>query len=116
MPSRRSERVSGLLLETIAEILLHEVKDPRVSAVTITGAVVSPDLREAKIFFITRQEEDQDAATAGLRSAAGYIKRQIASRLRLRHTPALHFLYDTTFDRANRLESLLRQAVRREQE
>ncbi len=116
MASRRSERVSGLLREAIAEILLYEVKDPRVSVVTVTDAVVSADLRAAKIFFTTRQAAAQEAALAGLRSATGYIKRQIASRLRLRHTPDLHFLYDTTLEQAHRLDSLLRQAGRREQE
>ncbi|MEW6296228.1 MAG: 30S ribosome-binding factor RbfA [Thermodesulfobacteriota bacterium] len=110
MASRRSERVSGLLREAVAEIVLYEVKDPRVGAVTITDAAVSPDFREAKIFFTTRRAAEQAAALAGLRSATGYIKRQIAARLRLRHTPDLQFLYDTTLERADRLENLLRQA------
>jgi len=109
MPSRRPERVSGLLLEAAAEIVLYEVKDPRVSGVTLTGAAVSPDLKVAKVFFTTLRAGAQDEALAGLRSATGYIKRQLATRLRLRHTPDLHFLYDTTLEKANRLESLLRQ-------
>lgn len=109
MPSRRPERVSGLLREAVAEILLHEVKDPRVSVVTVTGAAVSSDLREAKIFFTTRHEEEQAAALVGLRSATGYIKRQVASRLHLRHIPTFNFVYDTTLDRAHRLDDLLRQ-------
>lgn len=109
MPSRRVERLSGLLRETVAEILLHEVKDPRVRVVTVMDAVVSPDLREAKIFFTTRQATEHAAALAGLRSATGYIKRQVASRLHLRYTPDLQFLYDPTLERAHRLEQLLRQ-------
>lgn len=109
MPSRRPARVSGLLLEVVAEALLREVKDPRVNGVTLTGVVVSPDLKVAKVFFTTRNAEEQAVALTGLRSATGYIKRQIASHLRLRHTPDLRFLYDTTLEKANRLESLLRQ-------
>src|SRR6266568_5144610 len=89
--------------------VLREVKDPRVNGVTLTGASLSSDLKVAKVFFTTRQAEAQDTARAGLRSATGYIKRQIAGRLRLRHTPDLHFLYDTTLERANHLEGLLRQ-------
>ncbi|TMA57810.1 MAG: 30S ribosome-binding factor RbfA [Deltaproteobacteria bacterium] len=114
MPSRRPERVSGLLLEVVADALLREVKDPRVNGVTLTGASLSPDLKVAKVFFTTRQAEAQDAARAGLRSATGYIKRQIAGRLRLRHTPDLHFLYDTTLESATRLEGLLRQVEEKE--
>lgn len=110
MPSRRPERVRGALLEVIAEVLLREVKDPRVSRVTLTGVSISPDLKAAKVFFTTRASGEQAAALAGLQSATGYIKRQVASRLQLRHTPDLQFLYDTTLDKATRLENLLRQA------
>jgi ribosome-binding factor A len=116
MPSRRPERVSGVLLEAVAEALMREVKDPRVSGVTLTGAVLSPDLKVAKVFFTTRHSQEQAQARAGLQSATGYIKRQIASRVRLRYTPDLHFIYDTTLERADRLESLLRQAKEKEQE
>jgi ribosome-binding factor A len=115
MPSRRRERVSGLLLQTLAEILLREVKDPRVAGVTLTDATISPDLKIAKVFFTTFREEDRSATLAGLQSAAGYMKHQLASRMRLRHTPELHFLYDTTLEQAHRLEHLLRQVNEKEQ-
>ena len=109
MSSRRPERVRGLLQETVAEILRREVKDPRVEGITLTGVDITPDLKLAKIYFSTLQPEHHEAALAGLTSAAGYIKRQIAIRLQLRHTPELRFLYDTTLEKANRLESLLRR-------
>jgi len=114
MPSRRPERVRGLLLEAVAEVLLREVKDPRVSGVTLTGVTISLDLKLAKIFFTTLRAEEQTPALAGLQSATAYIKRQVAGRLRLRHTPDLRFLYDSTLEKANRLESLLRQVKEKE--
>lgn len=114
MPSRRPERVSGLLLEVVAEILLREVKDPRVNGVTLTGASISSDLKIAKVFFSTLRPEEHTSALAGLQSATGYIKRQVASRLRLRHTPELRFVYDETLEKANRLEGLLRQVEQKE--
>jgi ribosome-binding factor A len=116
MASRRTERISGLLLETVAEILLHEVKDPRVSAVTLTGVKMSPDLKTAKIFFTTRREDSVEEALAGLRKATGFMKRQVASQMRLRFIPDLEFLYDETLERVNHLESLLRQAAQKERE
>jgi len=114
MPSRRPERINSLMLEAIAEILLREVKDPRVHNVTITAVVVSPDLKLAKVFFSTFRSEDKESALAGLQSATGYIKRQVAGHLRLRHTPELRFLFDETLEKANRLESLLRQVEQKE--
>ena len=106
MPVRRPERVSGLLLHAIADIVLREVKDPRVSGVTVTAATLSPDLRLARIFVRTLRDEARADALAGLQSAAGYIRRQVAARLQLRYTPTLEFLYDTTLDEVNRLENL----------
>jgi ribosome-binding factor A len=111
MPSRRPERVSGLLLEAVAETLFREVKDPRVSTVTLTSVRISPDLKAAKLFFIVRRKEDLADALAGLRKATGFIRHQIAGRLQLRYVPELEFLHDETLENANRLESLLRQAA-----
>jgi ribosome-binding factor A len=116
MPSRRPERVGGLLLEAVAETLLREVKDPRVGTVTLTGVKISPDLKIAKIFFTIRSEEELTAVLTGLRKATGFIKRQVAHRLQLRYVPSLEFLYDETLEKANRLESLLRQAEKKERE
>jgi ribosome-binding factor A len=116
MPSRRPERVSGLLLETIAETLFREVNDPRVSTVTLTGVRIGPDLKTAKIFFTLRRKEDLADAIAGLRKATGFIRRQISGRLQLRYVPELEFLHDETLENVNRLESLLRQAAEKERE
>jgi ribosome-binding factor A len=121
MPSRRPERISGLLLQAVSEILLREVKDPRINGVTLTAASISPDLKEATVFFRTLHNNAQDRAEddaegehtdveAGLRSATGYIRRHLATRLQLRRTPQIRFQYDTTLDQANHMESLLQQA------
>ena len=109
MPVRRPERVSGLLLHAVADIVLREVKDPRVSGVTVTAATLSPDLRLARIFVRTLRDnpdETRAEALAGLQSAAGYIRRQVATRLQLRYTPTLEFIYDNTLDEVNNLENL----------
>lgn len=104
------------MLETVAETLLREVKDPRLHAVTVTGVRMSLDLKTAKVFFVTRKEEGISDALTGLRKAKGFIRRQVASRLQLRYAPDLEFHYDDTLENANRLESLLRQAKAKERE
>jgi ribosome-binding factor A len=114
MPSRRPQRINSAIHEAIAEILLREVKDPRVHNVTVTAVNVGPDLKLAKVYFSTLRPEDREPALEGLRSASGYIKRQVATHLRLRHTPEIRFLFDETLEKANRLESLLRQVEQKE--
>ena len=91
MPVRRPERVSGLLLHAVADIVLREVKDPRVNGVTVTAATLSPDLRLARIFVRTLQDETRAEAMAGLRSAAGYIRRQVAARCNSATPPRWNF-------------------------
>lgn len=118
MSSRRPERIGGQLLQAVSEILLREVKDPRINGVTLTAASISPDLKEAKVFFRTLDQNAAEGHTqveAGLRSAAGYIRRQIATRLQLRRTPQLRFQYDTALDQANHMESLLQQTRKQTQ-
>ena len=110
MDSKRSERVADLLLEIISQLLVKEVSDPRVSAVTLTGADVSPDLRHAKIFFnVLTGSGDKREATAGLKSAAGFIRGRAGKALKLRLVPTLEFVYDDSEERARRIDDLLKK-------
>ena len=112
MATRRSEKVSRLLQETIAELIIRGIKDPRVSGVTITGVDVSPDLRHADVYYrVLGTAADAHRAQAGLEHAAGYIQGVVGRELRLRYTPELHFEFDPTPDRARRLEELLAAAT-----
>ena len=106
MASRRSERVGGLLVEVVAEILLREVKDPRLEGITVTAAAMSPDLRAARVFVRPLSGNKDVDALAGLKSASGYIRRQVAGRMGLKYTPGLTFVYDETLDDVNRLEGI----------
>ena len=112
MASRRSEKMSRLLRETIAGLIIRGIKDPRVSGVTITGVDVSPDLRHADVYYrVLGTTADADRAKAGLEHATGYIQGVVGRELRLRYTPELRFEFDPTPDRARRLEELLAAAT-----
>ena len=106
MASRRSERVGGLLVEVVAEILLREVKDPRLEGITVTAAAMSPDLRAARVFVRTLSGSKDVDALAVLKSASGYIRRKAAARMGLKYIPELTFVYDETLDDVNRLEGI----------
>jgi len=110
MEYKRSDRVGDLLIEVIAQLLVKEVSDPRVGSVTLTGAEVSPDLRHAKIFFNVLGGGDREQATAGLKSAAGFIRGHAGKALKLRVVPTLEFVYDDSEERARRIDDLLQGA------
>jgi|SRR5215207_5204837 ribosome-binding factor A len=111
MDYQRSERVGELLTEVIAEVLREEIRDPRVSAVTITAAKVTKDLRQARIYFtiLGGGSDNKDAVLAGLKSALGFIRSKIGKRLNLRYVPSIEFLYDESVDQAERIDKLLKQ-------
>jgi ribosome-binding factor A len=107
--SRRSERVSDLLLETLSELLLREVKDPRIGPVTLTGVDLNPDLRSARVRFSTLGDPSaRERAQQGLESASRFLQGKVARLLRMRYTPALHFEYDEGFERADAVDRLLK--------
>lgn len=111
MSSRRVERVSHSMREVIAELLLREIKDPRVAMVTVSHVDLSPDLRQARVLVSCFGERAQrEAAVAGLESAAGFIRGQLSKRLHLRYAPQLRFSMDESFEYAARVSALLHRA------
>jgi ribosome-binding factor A len=90
--------------------LLREVRDPRVGMLTITSVDVSPDLSHAKVFFTLLQKERLEETLAGLKRSAGFLRSQLARRLKLYTTPELRFSYDESVERGDRLSRLIDQA------
>ena len=108
----RTRRVAQQIRRELAEIMHHELKDPRIRMITLTDAEVSPDYAHAKIFFTHLGESCQTAEIlSGLEHAAGFLRSQLAHRLKLYAVPELHFIYDSSVERGMRLSSLIDQAV-----
>ena len=113
MPAKRSDRVGALLRWAISELLLRDVKDPRIGMVTVTGVELSADLRHARVFVSPLGDAAaRERALAGLASARPYLQSQVGKRLGLRFTPELRFLLDPSFETADRMERLLRELHR----
>jgi ribosome-binding factor A len=107
--SRRTDRVGEAIQELVAALLLREIKDPRIGLITITGVRVSPDLRHARIYFSTLGDDEQRTRSLrGLRSAAGFIRGQVARQLNLRVAPEIAFEFDPSLEEAERLSRLLK--------
>ncbi len=109
--SRRIERVNQLIKEELASLLHREIRDPRLSAmISITDVETSPDLGNATVrVSILGSEEEVRQAMVALRRASGYLRREMAGRLRLRKTPELTFKLDTSIEKGARVLELLRE-------
>lgn len=108
MQTHRTRRVADLIAREIASLIQRNLKDPRVTLVTVTGAEVSPDLRSAKVFYSVFGDAGKREATAqALEKAKGFLRRELGARLDLKATPELRFVYDDTLDRGEHIENLL---------
>lgn len=108
---RRADRVARLLLTELAELVRREVRDPRVSNVTITRVEVTDDLRNATAWFTPFGGLGDEARiaelSAGLEKAAPFLQGRLGRNLRLRSTPRLKFLYDAGVDNLVRMHEVL---------
>jgi len=108
--SRRSERTSKLIQREISQLLERQVNDPRLTKfISVTEVSLSPDLRHAKIFVSTLGSEigNREELLAGFNNASGFLRKELASHLKLRYTPQLTFHYDDSIERGARLLRLL---------
>ena len=109
--SRRPGRVGEMVLREISQMLLRDLKDPRLRGVTLTGVRMTDDLRRGRVLFSLMEGQAQAAeAVRGFRSANGFIRRQIGRSLNLRFTPEFEFEFDPGPESAARIGALLREA------
>lgn len=119
MSGHRRERVNDAVAQELGSIL-REIKDPRITErfLTITGAEVAPDMKTAKIFFSTLIDGNMDQEDGklsqgnrdvlkGLKSASGFIRRELARRLNLRNTPELTFKFDDSMRHGAKINAIL---------
>ena len=106
---KRSEKVGDQIREEISQILLVELKDPRIGFVTITKVAVSDFLRTATVYYsVFGGAQEKDESFQGLVSATGYIKRELGRRMRLKYMPTITFRFDDSLEYGEHIEELLR--------
>lgn len=108
----RSRRIAEQVQRELSDIIRLELKDPRVGMITLTDVEVTPDNAHARVYFTLLGEASRiEEAAAGLQHAAGYLRSQLAQRLRLRVVPQLHFEHDASVERGIRVSQLIDAAV-----
>lgn len=112
----RSDRIAEQVRRELTDLLRSEVKDPRLaphlSLMTLTDVEVSTDYSHAKVFYTTLGDESAKAELSkGLERLAGFLRRELGKRIRLHHTPQLHFAFDSSVERGTHLSQLIDAAV-----
>ncbi len=108
----RSSRVAEQVQRELAELIRLELKDPRVGLVTITGVELTPDYAHAKVFYTTLADPSaRQGIDAGLRRASSLLRRELGRRIRIHTLPELHFVFDESVERGDRLSRLIDEAV-----
>jgi ribosome-binding factor A len=106
----RPDRVADQLRAELAELLSRKVHDPGIGFVTLTRVQMSPDLQSARVYYTALGDETGRRNTArALDRAIPFLRRQIGGRLRLKHVPALTFVYDASIAGQDRIEQLLHE-------
>lgn len=108
--SRRTERIESLIQAVLGELVLKKLKDPRIGFVTITRVKITPDLKEARVYYsVLGKEKEKREAGLALEHAAGFLQHEIAAALKLRFTPKLAFDLDESLEESMRIEQILRE-------
>lgn len=110
MGTRYQQRAADMVQRHLSDLLRTRVNDPRLSMVTITGVKVNVDTTQAHVYVSALGDEaERGEVLAGLRSAAGFLRRELGQRIRLRNTPELVFHWDVSLEHGERIDSLLGQ-------
>jgi ribosome-binding factor A len=108
----RKLRVQDLFKEEVALIIQREIRDPGMGFITVLGVKMSDDLRDAKVYLSIYGDEEQKAATlAALKRSKNYIKFLLGKRIQMRMMPELHFVIDDTYEKAARIEEILKKGT-----
>lgn len=106
----RTDKLDSILRKELSVIISQEINDPKIGFPTLTDVSVAPDLSTAKVYvsFLGKNYKKRDGLEA-LRRAKGYIKTELAHRIKIRKIPDLEFIVDDTLDKADRIEQLLKK-------
>ena len=106
---RRTERINSIIQQEISDLLREQINDPRLTTfISITKVSTSPDLKHAKVFISTLGDKiNKDEILQGFTAASGFLRRQLANSLELKHTPELSFHLDDSIERGAQVLNII---------
>ena len=115
---RRTERINSIIQQEIIDLLRKQINDPRLTTfISITKVSTSPDLKHAKVFISTLGDKvNKDEILQGFTAASGFLRRQLANSLELKHTPELSFHLDDSIERGAQVLNIIDQVASKDTE
>jgi ribosome-binding factor A len=111
--TRRTVRLAEEIRDEVATIIGRDLKDPRIGFVTVTRVELADDIRNAKVLVsVLGSSSERERTVQALRTAAGFVRREIGRRIRMRHVPELTFQFDAGVDATDRVARLLEEVQR----
>ena len=108
MAQWRPESIGKTIQENLSEIIRLRIRDPHLGYVTVTGVRVTKDLKVATVFVsVMGASSEKEETLAALKRATSFLRRELSTRVRLRHTPELVFAYDDTMEKGARIDKIL---------
>ena len=108
METVRQRRTAEQIRTTLSQLLLLEMKDPRLAGVTITRVTIDRELQYADVYVhALAEDEREEEVLQGLERATGFLRRELGSSLRLHHIPQLHFHWDPSLAHADHINQIL---------
>ena len=116
--SVKNTRINGEVLKELSNIIRSEIKDPRINPMTsVVGGEVAPDLKTCKAYIsVLGDEKSQQDTIAGLKSAEGYIRRELARTVNLRNTPEIKFILDQSIEYGINMSKLIDEVTKKDDE
>jgi ribosome-binding factor A len=109
LPYKRSQRVSDLLREEIADIITYRLKDPRIGFITVTGVDVTDDIKIARVYISVLKDEEKKTTLEVLNAAKSFIRTELSKRLRMKFIPSIEFRLDTSVEYGSMIDKLLKE-------
>jgi ribosome-binding factor A len=112
----RNQRLGNQVLRTLNELLRFEIKDPRLKLVSLTSVDLSRDLSFARVYFsLLDPDGDPEPVQDGLEKASGFLRGRLGREIKIRHVPELRFAHDNSAAEAQRISSLIEDALESDQ-
>ena len=113
--SIKVDRINHSIVREISYILMTEVKDEDIKFVTITDCKTTNDLSFAKIYFTVLDDSKRESTLEALKNASGFIRKELAERIEIRHIPELEFVYDESIEYGKKIENIIENIHENEQ-